>query len=132
MLLCREWPGNVRELKNAVERAAILARGGEMTADHFADSAMRCVCVPAAGNPTPTGQPTAAGSPLPAGSTTPAGLPTSTIVSLAEAEREHIRAALAVSGGKIYGEDGAACLLGLKPTTLQSRMKKLGITPERV
>jgi len=135
MLLCREWPGNVRELKNAVERAAILTRGGEMTADHFADSAMRCVCVPASvASPgaTAPGLPTDAGSPFPAGSTTPAGLPSSSIVSLAEAEREHIRAALAVSGGKIYGEDGAACLLGLKPTTLQSRMKKLGITPERV
>lgn len=132
MLLCREWPGNVRELKNAVERAAILARGGEMTADHFADSAMRCVCVPAAGNPTPAGLSAATGSATPAGSTTPAGLPASSIVSLAEAEREHIRAALALSGGKIYGEDGAAHLLGLKPTTLQSRMKKLGITPERV
>ncbi len=97
-----------------------------MTADHFADSAMRCVCVPAAASTT------AAGLSAATGSTTPAGLPTSTIVSLAEAEREHIRAALAASGGKIYGEDGAARLLGLKPTTLQSRMKKLGITPERV
>ncbi|HQB89181.1 MAG TPA: helix-turn-helix domain-containing protein, partial [Treponemataceae bacterium] len=106
--------------------------GGEMTADHFADSAMRCVCVPAAGNPTPAGLSAATGSATPAGSTTPAGLPASSIVSLAEAEREHIRAALALSGGKIYGEDGAAHLLGLKPTTLQSRMKKLRITPERV
>ena len=34
---------------------------------------------------------------------------------------------LEVTDGKIYGEDGAAKLLGLKPTTLQSKMKKLGI-----
>ncbi|MCG8339613.1 MAG: hypothetical protein MJE63_34320, partial [Proteobacteria bacterium] len=35
--------------------------------------------------------------------------------------------ALKISGGKLYGKDGAAELLGVKPTTLQSRMKKLGL-----
>jgi transcriptional regulator with GAF, ATPase, and Fis domain len=41
--------------------------------------------------------------------------------------RAHIIAALKKSGGKIYGSNGAASLLGMKPTTLQSKMKKLGI-----
>lgn len=44
-----------------------------------------------------------------------------------EAERAHLEKALAITGGKIYGSDGAAALLDLKPTTLQSRLKKLGL-----
>ena len=47
--------------------------------------------------------------------------------SIAEAEAGHIRAALARSGGRIKGAGGAAALLGLKPSTLYTRMKKLGI-----
>jgi transcriptional regulator with GAF, ATPase, and Fis domain len=42
-------------------------------------------------------------------------------------EREHIRRVLALTNGHLYGKGGAAELLGLKPSTLQSRMKKLGI-----
>jgi len=38
-----------------------------------------------------------------------------------------LRRALARSGGKIYGPDGAAALLGVKPTTLASRLKRLHI-----
>ena len=47
-----------------------------------------------------------------------------------EAVRGHIRAALARSKGKIHGPDGAAALLGLKPSTLRSRMKRLGLHRE--
>jgi len=47
--------------------------------------------------------------------------------SYRDAMREHIEGALRASGGKIYGEDGAAKALGLKPTTLQSKLRKLGI-----
>jgi transcriptional regulator with GAF, ATPase, and Fis domain len=43
-------------------------------------------------------------------------------------ERESLAAALAQSGGKIFGPDGAAALLGMKPTTLASRIKVLGLT----
>ncbi len=42
-------------------------------------------------------------------------------------ERERILAALEASGGRVYGENGVASRLGLKPTTLQSKMKRLGI-----
>ena len=49
------------------------------------------------------------------------------IVTLEENERIHIRQALAASGGRIHGPDGAAALLGINPSTLRSRMKKLGI-----
>ncbi|WP_437644221.1 sigma-54 interaction domain-containing protein [Sorangium sp. So ce362] len=47
-----------------------------------------------------------------------------------EAAQRCIEEALRASGGKIYGEDGAAAALGLKPTTLQSKMRKLGIRRE--
>jgi formate hydrogenlyase transcriptional activator len=52
----------------------------------------------------------------------------STILTFAESSRRCIEMALAASGGKIHGERGAAALLGLKPTTLQSKMRKLGLT----
>ncbi|MFW5686498.1 MAG: helix-turn-helix domain-containing protein, partial [Spirochaetota bacterium] len=48
--------------------------------------------------------------------------------TLDEVVRTHIERALETTGGRVYGEGGAAELLGLKPTTLQSRMAKLGIS----
>lgn len=53
--------------------------------------------------------------------------PGARILPLREAERRHLLAALRSTGGKIYGRDGAAKLLDLKPTTLQSKLKKHGI-----
>ncbi|WP_438014425.1 sigma 54-interacting transcriptional regulator [Sorangium sp. So ce315] len=52
------------------------------------------------------------------------------VVTYREAAQRCIEEALRASGGKIYGEDGAAAALGLKPTTLQSKMRKLGIRRE--
>jgi transcriptional regulator with GAF, ATPase, and Fis domain len=49
------------------------------------------------------------------------------VQTLESLERDHIRRVLALTNGHIYGKGGAAELLGLKPSTLQSRMKKLGI-----
>jgi transcriptional regulator with GAF, ATPase, and Fis domain len=49
------------------------------------------------------------------------------IATLDDNEREHIRRALAVTGGKIHGPRGAANILAIKPSTLRSRMEKLGI-----
>ena len=54
-------------------------------------------------------------------------VPGARILPLREAERRHLLAALRHTGGKIYGRDGAAKLLDLKPTTLQSKLKKHGI-----
>ena len=51
--------------------------------------------------------------------------------TLEEMERAHIERALEMTGGKVGGKDGAAALLGLKRTTLQARMAKLGITPKK-
>lgn len=54
-------------------------------------------------------------------------VPGTPILPLRVAERRHLVAALRHTGGKIYGRDGAAKLLDLKPTTLQSKLKKHGI-----
>lgn len=117
----REWQGNVRELKNAVERAAILSRGGVVTPEHLAagdwaryplqyrmdgDSGICMAEEPGASPPQ-------------------GAVPLKE--RLRDLERERIIAALEASGGKVYGESGAAARLGLKPTTLQSKIKKYGI-----
>jgi transcriptional regulator with GAF, ATPase, and Fis domain len=101
------WPGNIRELKNCLERSAILADGPVLHPALPGDERS------AAQNPPPA----------PPGATESAAR----VPTLHEAERDLVKRALAATGGKLYGEDGAAALLGLKPTTLQSRMKKLGV-----
>jgi transcriptional regulator with GAF, ATPase, and Fis domain len=106
------WPGNVRELKNVIERASILAVDGIIGPDHITglraealEAAPRCEEARSNGSEGSDGRKR----------------------SLNDAMADHIRQALKACGGKIYGPDGAAALLGLKPSTLQSRMKKLGI-----
>ncbi len=97
------WPGNVRELQNALERAAIVARGDVIDVEHF--------------GPDDRGDKVRefADSEI-------------DIATLEQATRSHILKALRHCNGRIYGDGGTAELLDLKPTTLQSRMKKLGIT----
>ena len=123
----RRWPGNVRELRNALERAAILAQGGLISEAH--------VAIPHASNqecqdlPAPDQKTTEA---IAASNGTSPGLAipykgTDSNLTMAEAQRSAIHSALQKSGGRIYGQRGAAELLGLKPSTLQSRMKKLGM-----
>jgi transcriptional regulator with GAF, ATPase, and Fis domain len=107
-LSARDWPGNVRELQNAVERAVILSQGNPLLFDE------------------PSAPPKAQASPLVEG----ASLLTRS--ELKARERESLAAALAQSGGKIFGPDGAAALLGMKPTTLASRIKVLGLTRKQL
>ena len=94
------WPGNVRELQNIIERGVILSQGMDLQADHI-----QVESAASAGNPPG-------------------------IQTLQEIEKDHIVSALRAANGKVSGKGGAAELLGLKPTTLGSRMKKLGISPE--
>ncbi len=103
-VLSLPWPGNARELRNAIERAAILARGGAIQAEH--------IVVFGRNDDMPGRQEAETACRFP---------------SLEQAQAEHIRKAFERSGGKLYGKDGAAALLGMKPTTLQSRMKRLGL-----
>jgi formate hydrogenlyase transcriptional activator len=92
------WPGNVRELENFLERAVLLTPAG-----------------------APLRVPPAE---LPAGELPANGTPA---VTLADAEREHILTVLRATGWRVSGPQGAAARLGMKRTTLQSRMRRLGI-----
>lgn len=98
------WPGNIRELQNVIERAVILARGGLLKLDLALD----------AKSPRREGR-----------ADTPA--PFVTDRELRDRERLNLVAALVQARWKIYGREGAAALLGIKPTTLASRIKALKI-----
>jgi len=112
-LLSYDWPGNVRELRNVIERAVILARGGTLSFD-----------LPVTGAPVNNPRPVLQ---APEGSNaTPKLLTEAELRSL---ERDNLLATLDAAKWKIRGHDGAAELLGVKPTTLYSRMQKLGIKP---
>jgi formate hydrogenlyase transcriptional activator len=91
------WPGNIRELENVIERSVILSQGRELQVP-VSELRERAQAIPS--GPLPT---------------------------LEQAEREHILKALGEAGGKVGGRNGAAARLGLKRTTLQSRMARLGI-----
>lgn len=103
-----DWPGNVRELQNVIERAIILTARGELQLER----AMRGFATPA---PVP-----GAAAPVNADRVL-------TAREMEELECNNIRRALACCGGKISGDTGAARLLGIPPTTLNSRMKALHI-----
>ena len=93
------WPGNVRELENLIERAVILTSG----------SALR----------VPLSE---------LGPSEPEETASVAVGTLESAEREHILRALRDTGGLIAGPQGAAAKLGLKRTTLNAKMRKLGIS----
>jgi formate hydrogenlyase transcriptional activator len=115
-LVEHDWPGNVRELQNVVERAVILSRDAVITPDLVTVNRR-------AAHASPT--PPSAMPPLPDGP--PAVARPSNVLPFFEAERRAIVRALEMTGWRISGHDGAANALGLKPTTLHAKMKKLGI-----
>lgn len=98
LLQSYHWPGNVRELENLIERAMIVTGGDTLSIDSS-------WLLPSSNAPQPakgTG-------------------------SLRDVERGTIVSALEQCHGRIYGPSGAAAALGLKPTTLYGKMRKLGI-----
>jgi formate hydrogenlyase transcriptional activator len=99
-LVAYPWPGNVRELQNVIERAVILTPGPALEV------------------------PLSDLSPVPVTIRGTAATPG----TLIDAEREHILGVLRETGWALGGPNGAAARLGMKRTTLQSRMKRLGIS----
>ena len=91
------WPGNIRELEHVVERAVILSEGSELELYDL---------LPQSGSDQPRKQ---------------------KVATLEECERAHILTVLERTGWRVSGKNGTAALLGIKPTTLEARMKKLGI-----
>ena len=109
------WPGNVRELQNIIERAVITSRDGHLNLDRALPESVNAAA--AALGPVVADKPTAQH--------------VRTARELEELERSNIIAALKAAEWKVAGEKGAAQLLGVKPTTLSSRMKALNIERKR-
>jgi transcriptional regulator with GAF, ATPase, and Fis domain len=117
-LVAYSWPGNVRELENVIERAVILSPGPDLE--------VAAEALPAPIERTDGSHRTRqADKPQQVGASIhwPDGSP----LTLEEIERTHIVEVLERTGWKIDGTDGAARLLRLHPSTLRSRIKKLGI-----
>jgi PAS domain S-box-containing protein len=97
------WPGNVRELQNIIERGVILSQGGKLVLE------------------------------LKKGKQNSTDLDTSEILTeeqIEDLQTKNLIACMKKTGGKVSGENGAAQILGIRPTTLYSRIKKFGISPE--
>jgi formate hydrogenlyase transcriptional activator len=111
------WPGNIRELQNVIERAVILSPGPVLRIDaaqlKIVDHGARARTAEKVSNN---------------GTSAPLARSSNPNSTLADVEREHILVALRESGWVLGGPNGAAARLAMKRTTLQSKMKKLGIS----
>jgi len=99
-----DWPGNVRELQHVIERAVITSMGGRLNIE-----------LPTQVKSARLSEPASADTVV------------RTDAQIRQIEADNIRAALKAANGKVAGPNGAARLLGLKSTTLASRIKALGI-----
>ena len=99
-LLKYNWPGNVRELENVIERAVIISESSTLQLGEW----------------------------IPKLKASNQLLDSDKIATLEELEKQHIIKALEATGGRVSGEKGAAKILGLNSSTLESRMRKLGIS----
>lgn len=91
------WPGNVRELQNIIEHGLVISKKGVL---EISEAYFRQI---------------------------PEGRDVSTLLPMDEFEKHYIIEVLRLTQGTVYGAKGAASILGMKPSTLQSRMKKLAI-----
>ena len=117
-LVAYPWPGNVRELENVIERAVILSAGPDL------EVAAEALPAPVEGaddrdRARRTDEPRQVRASVRSLNDSP--------LALEEIDRTHIVEVLQRTGWKIDGADGAARLLKLHPSTLRSRIKKLGI-----
>jgi len=104
-MMAYHWPGNIRELENVIERSVLLTKG--TTIDDIS---------------IPTTQK----------KETSAGAHDSRMKTIHENERDYIITVIKKCNGKIWGSGGAAEVLNIPPTTLMSKMKKLGIQKENL
>jgi PAS domain S-box-containing protein len=105
------WPGNIRELQNVIERAVITSMGGQL------NLARALQDLPLVSNNTASSQ--------------VADRRPRTAKEFEKLEKENLLLAMETTGWRIAGKGGAAQLLGLKPSTLASRLKALGIERPR-
>jgi PAS domain S-box-containing protein len=117
-LIAYDWPGNVREMQNVIERAVILVRGGQQI--RF-DVASR---LPAAANAVDSNQAFSDQA------ISQQVMPVERERQRRERDIRNIENALRHTRGRIAGSGGAAELLGVKPSTLRSRIKVYGISPK--
>jgi transcriptional regulator with GAF, ATPase, and Fis domain len=113
-LMAYAWPGNIRELQNVIERAVVLSTSNTLNLSGDFQGAT---------TPAPPARDAAANKPQP---TSPPSKPSS-VEPLEKVERRHIESVLTQANWMIEGERGAARILNLNPSTLRSRMQKLGI-----
>ncbi len=112
-LVAYPWPGNIRELQNVIERAILLSPGETlMLAPDFGPSPI--AKVESGKQKAEMGQSLLTSAPASGG-------------AMEEVERRHIESVLGQTNGMIEGERGAAKILNMNPSTLRSRMQKLGL-----
>ena len=99
-LIDHTWPGNVRELEHRVEQAMILSDSGSISFPEPAQFPDGGIAAETRGR---------------------------RIMTLEELERDYVERILNITHWRVMGKGGAALLLGMKPTTLFYRMKKLGL-----
>ena len=107
------WPGNIRELENVIERQVIVTQDRRLM---FDDLLLGEPPRPQVDRPATLAPATGDSTPLPE-------------QELCRRQRDNAIAALRRCAGKVSGRGGAAELLGLKPTTLFSRLRKWGVEP---
>jgi transcriptional regulator with GAF, ATPase, and Fis domain len=109
------WPGNVRELQNVIERAVITARDWRLNLDRA----------------LPGGNEVARMAQMREAAVEAESERVLQIRDLQQLERKNILKALEVTGWRVAGKDGAAALLGMNPSTLNSRIRALKIQRQR-
>ncbi|MBN8826878.1 MULTISPECIES: sigma-54 dependent transcriptional regulator [unclassified Spirosoma] len=97
------WPGNIRELENIIERSLIISTGKKLELGNWPGQSLLSLRASSTGPSKPV------------------------LLTMEECERQHILAVLEHTRWKVSGKNGAAQMLDMIPTTLDSRMKKLGI-----
>lgn len=126
ILCAHTWPGNIRELRNAVTSLLLRSMEGDVTESFVRESLRNSASIAESAASVRRGLSTTA--PVNSGDSKPVPLPNPRdFGSLRDMENRHILEALERCGGKVAGPGGAAALLGIPRSTLQYRLRKLGI-----